>query len=304
MDHHGQRGGGVRHPDLSSGAVLSLDQIRAIRSCNEYTEGPSIERGPGPRVPPRSSDKRERTHEVIAVSLNNNNYGSNPRPPALSRSVSTGSAASSGSNSSVSSERGLLARSPPPRNHGHRSERAVQTQPKSLNSSPHPFLPPDVPLKQKQVDKVDSAHLYICENCGKCKCAECTAPRPLPSRLACDGQFLCSADSLVEHGTCMCVVKGMFYHCSNEDDAGDPCADRPCSLSHPQCCSRFMCMGLMSVLFPCLLCYLPAKGCVKACHSCHDRLNRPGCRCKNSNTVYCKLQSWNHTPGHVPGKPS
>ncbi|XP_056625791.1 protein sprouty homolog 1 [Triplophysa dalaica] len=289
MDHHGQSGGGVRHVDLSSGAVLSLDQIRAIRSCNEYTEGPSM--------PPRSSDKRERTHEVIVVNLNNNN----PRPPALSRSVSTGSAASSGSNSSVCSERGLLVRTPP---RHHRPERAVRTQPKSLKSSPHPFLPPDPLLKQTQGEKVDSAHLYICENCGKCKCVECTVPRPLPSRLACDGQFLCSADNLVEHGTCMCVVKGMFYHCSNEDDAGDPCVDRPCSLSHPQCCTRFMCMGLTSVFFPCLLCYLPAKGCVKACHSCHDRLNRPGCRCKNSNTVYCKLQSWNDTPRHVPGKPA
>lgn len=313
MDHHGQRRGGVRHPDLPSGAILSLDQIRAIRSCNEYTEGPAVARrpAPGPQVPPRSVDKQERTHEVILVNVNNNyeRRQSNQRPPVLSRSTSTGSAASSGSNSSVSSEQGLLARSPPSRtssnlrSYAHRPERAVRTQPKSLNSSPHLFLPPDVPFKQTQVEKIDSAHQYICENCGKCKCGKCTAPRLLPSRLACNGQCLCSAENVVEYGTCMCLVKGMFYHCSNDDD-GDPCADQPCSLSHPQCCSRFLCMGLVSTLLPCLLCYLPAKGCVKACHSCHDRLNRPGCRCKNSNTVYCKLQSWNHTPGHVPEKPS
>ncbi|KAK9963796.1 hypothetical protein ABG768_006958 [Culter alburnus] len=289
MDRHGQRGGTVRHPDLPSGAILSLDQIKAIRSCNEYTEGPAVARrpAPGPRTPPR---KHERTHEVLLVNVNNNYEHRTARPPALSRSTSTGSA---GSNSSTSSEQGLLP--------NYRS-RAVRTQP---SASSHPFLPPDAPLKQTPAEKLDSPHLYICESCGKCKCSECTAPRPLPARLACNGQCLCSAESVVEHGTCMCLVKGIFYHCSNDDDdVGDPCADRPCSLSHPQCCSRFLCMGLMSALFPCLLCYLPAKACVKACDSCHDRVNRPGCRCKNSNTVYCKLQNWNQTPGHAPGKPS
>ncbi|XP_073676814.1 protein sprouty homolog 1 [Garra rufa] len=303
MDRHGQRGGSVRHPDLPSGAILSLDQIKAIRSCNEYTEGPAVPRRPTPgppQCPPRNLDKQERTHEVILVNVNNNYEHRTSRPPALSRSTSTGSAASSGSNSSGGSEQGLLARSPP-----HYRNRTIQTQPKSLNAPLHPFLPPDVPLKQSQTEKLDSAHLYICESCGKCKCGECTAPRPLPSRLACNGQCLCSAENIVEHGTCMCLVKGIFYHCSSDDDdTGDPCADRPCSLSHPQCCSRFLCMGLMSTLFPCLLCYLPAKGCVKACNSCHDRAKRPGCRCKNSNTVYCKLQNWNQTPGHAPGKPS
>ena len=134
-----------------------------------------------------------------------------------------------------------------------------------------------------------SSHQFICERCGKCKCTECTAPRTLPSCLV--GQCLCSPDSVVEHGTCMCLAKGIFYHCSN-DDEGDSCADHPCSLSRSHCCSRFLCMGLMSVLFPCLLCYPPVRGCVKACQDCHDRVNRPGCRCKNSNTVYCKLESW------------
>lgn len=295
MDHHGQRGGSVRHPDISSGAILSLDQIRAIRSRNEYTEGPAVPRRPSlepPRVPPpRNVDKQERTHEVILVNVNNNYEHRTGHPPALSRSTSTGSAASSGSNSSRGSEQGLLEPS-------HHRNRAIRTQPKALNASSHPFLPPDVPLKQTQLETLNSPHLYICESCGKCKCGECTAPRPLPACLACNGQCLCSAESAVEHGTCMCLVKGIFYHCSkDDDDVGDPCADRPCSLSHPHCCSRFLCMGLMSALFPCLLCYLPAKGCVKACNSCHDRVNRPGCRCKNSNTVYCKLQNWNHTPG-------
>ncbi|XP_068596747.1 ATPase family gene 2 protein homolog A [Brachionichthys hirsutus] len=162
--------------------------------------------------------------------------------------------------------------------------------------------PLEAPLKPQGKGKADlsasdngaaaaSGHQFICERCGKCKCSDCTAPRSLPACLACDGQCLCSAESALEHGTCMCLVKGVFYHCSN-DDEGDSCADQPCSLSRSHCCSRFLCMGLMSVLFPCLLCYPPIKGCLKACQGCHDRVSRPGCRCKNSNTVYCKLESW------------
>ncbi|XP_028316257.1 protein sprouty homolog 1 [Gouania willdenowi] len=326
-----QRSDYERELHQHAAAILSLDQIKAIRSSNEYTEGPSVvRRPPAPRMAPRPQEKQERTHEVILVNVNNNyehrpsghhhvvvmaggqqhHYGGG-RAPGLSRSTSTGSAASSGSNSSASSEQGLLARSPPVRpgvvslQHQHRVERPVRTQPRAkspLQPQQGPHLhhqpPIEAPLKPPQgKGKPDfspvsaSGHQFICERCGKCKCSECTAPRSLPSCLACNGQCLCSAESALEHGTCMCLVKGIFYHCSN-DDEGDSCADQPCSLSRSHCCSRFLCMGLMSVLFPCLLCYPPVKGCLKACQRCYDRVNRPGCRCKNSNTVYCKLESW------------
>lgn len=314
--------------ELQHAAIRSLDQIKAIRSSNEYTEGPSVvRRPPAPRMAPRP-EKQERTHEVILVNVNNN-YEHRPsgllhhsgvvvlgggqqlggsRAPGLSRSTSTGSAASSGSNSSASSEQGLLARSPPSRpglalNHHQRVDRPVRTQPKPKALLPQPgshHQQPqlEVPLKPSAKGKSDlldpagaAGHQFICERCGKCKCGDCTAPRSLPSCLACNGQCLCSAESVLEHGTCMCLVKGIFYHCS-KDDEGDSCADHPCSISRSQCCSRFLCMGLMSVLFPCLLCYPPVKGCLRACQGCYDRVHRPGCRCKNSNTVYCKLESW------------
>ncbi|KAJ0002791.1 hypothetical protein NQD34_007940 [Periophthalmus magnuspinnatus] len=299
--------------EFQHAAILSLDQIKAIRSSNEYTEGPSVvRRPPAPHTVPRpKQDKEERTHEVILV---NNNYerhpvgGMVPRVPGLSRSTSTGSAASSGSTGSASSEQGLLPCSPPsrpPMSLPHRVERPIGTQPKPKAPSQGPKFhhpPPEAPLKPPTKGKSDlfvpvaAGHQFICECCGKCKCSECTAPRTLPSCLACNRQCLCSAESALEHGTCMCLVKGLFYHCSN-DDEGDSCADHPCSLSHSHCCSRFLCMGLMSVLFPCLLCYPPVKGCLKACQSCYDRVQRPGCRCKNSNTVYCKLDSWPHSQG-------
>ncbi|XP_036445747.1 protein sprouty homolog 1 [Colossoma macropomum] len=340
MDRRGHRGATgsvavIREPggerldlDLPAGAILSLEQIRAIRSSNEYTEGPAVAARRPPAPAPRLNDKHERTHEVILVNVNNN-YEARPtatRPPALSRSTSMGSAGSSGSSGSASSEQGLLAQSPPSRHqhhrhhhhhhHNNRPEQAVRTQPKSLSSPMQPLLPVDALLKQpvgfgpplagKGDLSPSSPHQFICERCGKCKCSECTAPRMLPSCLACNGQCLCSAESLVEHGTCMCLVKGLFYHCSNDDDDGDSCADRPCSLSRPRCLPRFLCMGLMAPLFPCLLCYPPAKACVKACQHLHDRINRPGCRCKNSNTVYCKLQGWGQGQGHGlgQGKPS
>ncbi|XP_035272584.1 protein sprouty homolog 1-like [Anguilla anguilla] len=285
-----------REPQRSG--VLSLDQIKAIRSRNEYTEGPSATRKPTPpRTAPRTAprpEKQERTHEIILVNVNNNYERRTPghpapgvsppgaRLPPLSRS------ASSGSNSSASSEQGLLlGRSPPARpGPAPRPGRTIRTQPK-------PAAQPEAALKPAGKEDL-SQHRLVCEQCGRCKCAECTAPRALPSCLACGGQCLCSAETLLEHGTCMCLVKGLFYHCSN-DDEGDSCADRPCSLSRSHCCSRFLCMGLMSAVFPCLLCYPPAKACVRACQRCHDRLNRPGCRCKNSNTVYCKLENW--SPG-------
>uniref|UniRef100_A0A4X1VCC7 Protein sprouty homolog 1 n=1 Tax=Sus scrofa TaxID=9823 RepID=A0A4X1VCC7_PIG len=225
--------------EIQPAAILSLDQIKAIRGSNEYTEGPSVVKRPAPRTAPRQ-EKHERTHEIIPINVNNNyehrptshlghaGLSNNARGPILSRSTSTGSAASSGSNSSASSEQGLLGRSPPTRPvPGHRSERAIRTQPKQL-------IVDDL----KGTLKEDlTQHKFICEQCGKCKCGECTAPRTLPSCLACNHQCLCSAESMVEYGTCMCLVKGIFYHCSN-DDEGDSYSDNPCSCSQSHCCSR------------------------------------------------------------------
>lgn len=287
--------------DTQPAAILSLDQIKAIRGSNEYTEGPSVVRRPAPRTAPRP-EKQERTHEIIPANVNNSyehrpaSHSSNARGSVLSRSTSTGSAASSGSSSSsssASSEQGLLGRSPPTRPipiPGHRSDRVIRTQPKQL-------LVEDLKGSLKEDP---TQHKFICEQCGKCKCGECTAPRTLPSCLACDRQCLCSAESMVEYGTCMCLVKGIFYHCSNDDDGGSY-SDNPCSCSQSLCCFRYLCMGALSVCLPCLLCYPPAKGCLKLCRGCYDWTHRPGCRCRNSNTVYCKLES---CPSRAQCKPS
>lgn len=272
---------------LRRDGVLSLEQIKALRCSNEYSEGPSSRqpssRQPPPRAPLRP-DKPERTHEVIRVTLNNNSdpapLPSRTPPPRL---LPISRSASSGSSSSGGSEQGLLGCGA--------SGRAVRTQP--------PRAAPSAPLKPEGAGPADAPHRLVCERCGRCKCAECVAPRALPSCLACGGQCVCSAQTALDHATCMCLVKGLFYHCS-DDDAGDSCADRPCSLSRAHCCSRFLCMGFLSAIFPCLLCYPPAKAGLSAAQRCYDRATRPGCQCRNSNTVYCKLDNWSPRSPHKP----
>lgn len=125
--------------------------------------------------------------------------------------------------------------------------------------------------------KSKGAHSNKCEDCGRCRCPECSRPRALPSCWMCGRRCMCSVQSAVEYGTCVCCVKGLFYHCSSDDE--DTCADKPFSCTQPHCCVRWATASLLSLCFPCLLCYLPAKGCVAACQCCYDRVTRPGCRC-------------------------
>lgn len=264
--------------------VLSLDQIRALRNTNEYTEGPTVVPRPGLKPAPRPSaqHKHERLHGLPEhrqpARLQHSQIHSSARA-SLSRSISTVSSGSRSSTrtstSSSSSEQRLLG---PSFSSGPIADGIIRVQPKSELK----------PGELKPLSKEDlGLHAYRCEDCGKCKCKECTYPRPLPSDWICDKQCLCSAQNVIDYGTCVCCVKGLFYHCSNDDE--DNCADNPCSCSQSHCCTRWSAMGVMSLFLPCLWCYLPAKGCLKLCQGCYDRVNRPGCRCKNSNTVCCKV---------------
>ncbi|XP_076340732.1 protein sprouty homolog 3-like [Tachypleus tridentatus] len=127
----------------------------------------------------------------------------------------------------------------------------------------------------------------ICDECHKCKCDSCQKPRALPSRWICKEKILCSADVVVDCCSCMCCVKGLFYHCAKdyEQDNNVSCADDPCSC-HPQFRSlRWLCLGVLSALMPCLFCYWPMKGCIKMCEMGYDRLLSHGCRCVPRRTV-------------------
>lgn len=118
----------------------------------------------------------------------------------------------------------------------------------------------------------------ICQNCGKCKCESCKLPRPLPQRWVCDNACLCSAETIIDYASCLCCVKGLYYHCS-ETDAGATCADDPCSCAPTKRLARWSCLSALATVLPCLLCYWPLRGCQRAVEAAYARHSRAGCRC-------------------------
>ncbi|XP_053573138.1 protein sprouty homolog 4 [Bombina bombina] len=257
--------GRLQHPLT----ILPIDQMKTTHLENDYIDNPAFNQqtiqklGRGLNEPMLINQHLQRcdadiTHPWISFS---------GRPSSIS------------SSSSTSSDQRLLDHMAPPPVVDHSPPRAVRIQPKVINCKPQDVKGPIA----QELDK----HFLLCEACGKCKCKDCTLPRTLPSCWVCNQDCLCSAQNLVNYSTCMCLVKGVFYHCTNEDDEGS-CADHPCSCSHSNCCARWSFMGALSLVFPCLLCYLPATGCVKLSQKCYDKASRPGCRCKNTNSVMCK----------------
>lgn len=270
-------------PDLMDGqppyipAVLSLDQIKTTGSSNEYTDGPTAAlRSHAPeRRRPQSSPL---TVDLETTGEKPNNLRNLPSPTQDGGTNSPRDGGAGDSNSGVrvslggsSLGRGLLG-----------DNQIITTQPKRAELSSEELKPlnshcePVAAVPGSKGSTKPAVHSK-CEDCGRCRCPECSRPRALPSRWMCGRRCMCSAQSTVEYGTCVCCVKGLFYHCSSDDE--DTCADKPFSCGQPRCCIRWTSVSLLSLLFPCLLCYLPAKGCVAVCQSCYDRVSRPGCRC-------------------------
>ncbi|KAJ7996039.1 hypothetical protein DPEC_G00232950 [Dallia pectoralis] len=274
--------------DLQQVPVLSLEQIRSIRASNDYVERPvaldhTLQSGffyahdnhypithghpyqgyPSHGPLPRSQSQQPHGHLAH-----------------LSRSSTTSSAMS---RTSAASDQRLLAGLTP----SHSGLVSV------VRSQPKGDLKPEAPLGKCLAKREDPGlHLFICERCARCKCQECCAPRSLPSCWACGQRCLCSGERVVEYGTCLCCVKGLFYHCSAQDDE-DNCADRPCACTSANACARWGTMGCMALCLPCLCCYPPAKLCLCLCQRAHDRATRPGCRCSNTNTVCRKISASN-----------
>lgn len=140
---------------------------------------------------------------------------------------------------------------------------------------------PSAPQLPKQVDSI------ICIECGKCRCNACQAPKRLPEKWLFGGSVKCSKDSVVDCLSCMCCVKGALYHCGKdcEDSGADDLGDsNPCSCTGAHAVARWTCMGLMSLIMPCLWCYLPLRGCAKATQAVYERCNASGCRCPARQT--------------------
>ncbi|KAF1371724.1 hypothetical protein PFLUV_G00271410 [Perca fluviatilis] len=305
-----QTQGGSPDPGLTNGthtpAVLSLDQISITGSSNEYTEGPTVA-----QISPASQHRRQKSDLVMSpgpwssgqqesVEEGPNNlrnlrslteYGNTntsiPSREGVLRSSSAEDSQSSIRTSVGSTSSGQRLLSSPPG-----GNQIIRTQPKRAELNSEELKPLSGECRAVLATpgsgsyKNHGTHANKCEDCGRCRCPECSRPRVLPSCWMCGHRCVCSAQSAVEYGTCICCIKGLFYHCSSDDE--DTCADKPFSCSQSHCCVRWAAASLLAVLFPCLLCYLPAKGCVAVCQCCYDRGTRPGCRCKNTNPIHCE----------------
>lgn len=133
----------------------------------------------------------------------------------------------------------------------------------------------------------DEINSIRCPHCNRCRCEECKRPRQLPSKWFCDNNCFCSAETIIDYGSCLCCVKALFYHCSKDQDLDCDnetigCAEDPCSCVSYKRTSRWGCLGALSMFLPCLCCYWPMRGCVSLCAKCYANRNRPGCQCKIS----------------------
>lgn len=140
--------------------------------------------------------------------------------------------------------------------------------------------PPAVIQNNNAAVSLPATDSIICTGCGRCRCAACRTPRPLPQVWLCNNSCLCSAESVLDTTTCMCCVKGIFYHCGQGEDEGEAaCVDKPCSCSPNKRCLRWGCLSVLAVPLPCLLCYLPMLGLSRGVENLYQRCTSQGCRC-------------------------
>lgn len=136
----------------------------------------------------------------------------------------------------------------------------------------------------------DQLNSITCPQCNRCRCEECQRPRQLPYKWICNDNFLCSAETIIDYASCLCCVKGLYYHCAKDheidcDSDTIQCADDPCSCAPYKRASRWGCLSALSLLLPCLLCYWPMRGCVSLCAKCYAKHSRHGCRCNNNSSA-------------------
>ncbi|CAL8288774.1 unnamed protein product [Lota lota] len=291
--HHDDRRGDERpRPCPSSGPPaappLSLDQIRAgARRSNEYTDGPTLARkAPDPPAPdppgpdPPGPDPLKDPVLLLATETPAAGPSHGPPLPILRCSLAPpppcggadegprGIAGGSSHEGSLSSLQRLMGS---PRG----GEEAVRAQPKRAELDGEELKP----LAAAAAAGADEGpHSQRCSDCGRCGCGECTRPRLLPSCWLCGRRCVCSARRAAEYATCVCCVRGLFYHCSSDDE--DTCAEKPFSCTQAHCGARWAAVALLAPLLPCIACYPLATACAAACQHCYDAAARPGCRCQ------------------------
>ncbi|XP_076836135.1 LOW QUALITY PROTEIN: protein sprouty homolog 4 [Brachyhypopomus gauderio] len=259
--------------------IYPIDQMKSQHVENDYIDSPAVV-----SQQPPSHKGATRRQEVPSGAQNPPHPSRCEAPDATTHPwISfSGRPSSISSSSSTSSDQRLLEHAAP--------TPIVEAYPGGAGHGRVPGAEPPVPKTQDSKvgagpgagPTAERNHAPLCEKCGKCRCTECTLPRTLPSCWVCNQECLCSAQSMVDSATCMCLVKGVFYHCTEDEDEEGSCADKPCSCRHSNCCARWSFMAALSLVLPCLVCYLPAVGCAKLSQKCYDGLSRPGCRCKST----------------------
>ena len=296
--------GRLQHPLT----IFPIDQMKSSHVENDYIDSPAVvSQQPGSQKASQRTLPQHHPQESLLGAPHHHLGRCEPHPhphhdatthPWISFSGRPSSISSSGSTSS--DQRLLDHAAPNPVVDLHPATintRAPGSEPKVLTSSSSTSSTSSTSSSSKALDlkaaaagqtggcgiptsPAEKRHRLLCERCGKCRCTECTLPRALPSCWVCNQECLCSVQSLVDSATCMCLVKGVFYHCTEDEDDEGSCADRPCSCSQSNCCARWSCMAAASLVLPCLVCYLPAMGVAKLSQRCYDSARRPGCRCK------------------------
>lgn len=146
---------------------------------------------------------------------------------------------------------------------------------------------------------VSGGGTIICPECGRCRCESCQQPRPLPQRWVCDKKCLCSVDAVIDYTSCLCCVKGLYYHCSKDyeldrDGGGVSCADEPCSCVPHRRFVRWGCLVALTVALPCLLCYWPLRGCARGVELLYAHHTRSGCRCRPQSSLHSNSHPVHH----------
>lgn len=161
----------------------------------------------------------------------------------------------------------------------------------SLDSSSISVIPPHHPHKSAAGLKTSNSEKYgdtrniesiFCQRCGKCKCAACVRPRKLPEKWLCQGTLLCSKKTVVDGLSCMCCVRGLFYHCTKDSQKGeiDP-QKEPCACTGNQAAARWGIMLPLLPLIPCLIAYPVWSACAKMTESVYAKCTASGCQCQN-----------------------
>lgn len=176
----------------------------------------------------------------------------------------------------------------PPRTlHQQQHQHQQQQQQRPARLALPPPLPPQPVTKQpiatfsKELPECATRPSIMCSECGRCRCESCQQPRPLPQKWVCGNSCLLSADSIIDYVSCLCCVKGLFYHCS-ESDGGESCADDPCGCGPDRRRARWGCLAVLNCVLPCLWLYWPLRGCKRVVEVCYARHSRTGCRCRPS----------------------